>query len=180
MHRASLVLLMLLALLSTSGCASAASPAREAYILAKPHGWLDVTIEDKAVPAKPKKEKNESLPEPVPCYLTVAVNGEEYLSEQLYPMGENPPYNINTGFRFAVPVGNSKITISYNSCKVEGKVMTKFNVSAFAIIEEKMVTPVLFDGNSLSLGEVASNKVITLESIDNRLKSIESVIGAKE
>lgn len=171
--------LFIVILTSVYGCATAASPAREAFILAKSHGWVDIKVEDNTIPAKPMGEGNKYQLEPVSCNLTLTINGEIYLSEQLYPLGENPPYSINTGFRITVPTGNSKIVLSYNSCKVNESQISNISTSMHIIVEENMVTPIMFDGSLLSAGEVEKNKVVTLESIDERLKSIESRLGVK-
>ena len=166
-------------LLTTSGCATAVSPAREAYILAKSHGWVEITINDTSVPARPPREGDEKE-YPVSCYLSVNVNHENYLRDELYPIGENPPYSIKSGFRIAVPEGVSNIEFTYGGCKVVKNEVTNHTVETTVSIQEGWVTPIAFDGSSFAVGMSEPNQAVTLESIDDRLKNIESNFGAGE
>jgi len=177
--RKTLTSALLGTLLTTSGCATAVSPAREAYILAKSHGWVEITISDTSVPARPPREGDEKE-YPVSCYLSVNVNHENYMRDELYPIGENSPYSIESGFRIAVSEGVSNIEVTYGGCRVVENEVINHTVETTVSIREGWVTPIVFDGDSLAVGVSELNKAVTLESINDRLKNIESNLGAGE
>ena len=106
--RTSTALLLLTSILS-SGCADAVSPARESYIRAQQHGWVELTVEDWAVPPLPPESTK-----PIECQLTVSLNGEEFLSEAVYPHGDEPPYRVQSGFRFPAPTGTHNLVLAYS------------------------------------------------------------------
>jgi hypothetical protein len=172
--------LSLLCLLSCiSGCATAVSPARESFILSKPHGWIEISINDYSVPARPPRE-GEEQPVPLSCSISIKVNHEHFLTDELYPTGQTSPYSINSGFRIAVPAGELNVEVSYRGCKIiEGEVKG-YEIEAPAVIQEGYVTPVSFDGVSLTVGTPETNKAITLESINERLENIESILKTEK
>lgn len=170
-----LSILLLGVLVVLSGCATAVSPAREAYIRAKPHGWLDITIHDQSIPARPPRE-NEDKDYPLSCRLGITINHEHYLSDELYPHGSTSPFTIKTGFRIAVPEGHAKIELSYKGCKVFENEVKTYTAEVIVTIRKGYITPLLFDGTNLVEGTAELNVAVTLETINDRLKNIESII----
>jgi hypothetical protein len=164
-------------LLVISGCATAVTPAREAFILARPHGWIELTIVDDNVPAIPVKDDNTLTKAQAPrCSIVMSINGENYLSEQILATGDNTPFSINTGFRIAVPAGNALLKLNYIGCKVEKGRFTNYITKVNTTVAEDFITSLSFDGMVLSTQEQRRNEYITLEAIDARLKRIESSI----
>ena len=165
-----------LLVISFSGCARAnVSKSREAYILSQPHGWIEITVTDENVPSVlPPKElppdKMESWePEPPSCRFLVELNNENFLYESIFPFGDEPPYIVDTGFRFPVPVGELDINIQYVGCDIENEDSASISFSSTIFIEEEMVSPIIFDGTSFYFTEIQGNTVITLEDIYNKL-----------
>lgn len=129
-------------LLSLTGCASAISPAREAYIQAKPHGWIELTVKDSSIPSVPVEDKNEDKKKrPQHCNIIMSVNSENYLSERVAATGENAPFTIDTGFRVTVSEGTSKLKINYIGCKVVNNKIINHVSELIVVVTDGFVTP---------------------------------------
>jgi hypothetical protein len=164
-----------------AGCATAVSPPREAYILARDHGWIDITVSDSAVPAAPfSTDEKEYVIRPPVCTVELLLNGERFLSEGVYPVGDQPPYRLESGFRFVAPVGQLALQIEYHGCDV-GKDGKAGSVSITTPIEvrKNLVAPIIFDGSSLFVEGLRENEAVTLEKLDDRLNKIERLIRTK-
>jgi len=171
-------ILLFVKLLFLSGCASAISPAREAYIQAKPHGWIELNVRDSSVPLLPIDSNNVKNEIRAPrCNIIMNINNENYLSEHVVAVGENAPFTIDTGFRVTVPEGSSNVKINYIGCKLVDDKITNHVSELVIIVKKGFVVPLTFDGVVLSAGEQIENHVVTLDSINTRLKNIESNIG---
>lgn len=175
--RSSVSFIIVIVNFTLAGCASAASPARLDYILSKPHGWVELTVVDEAIPAAPpEKDKQQNTPQPPKCHIAAEINREHFFSESLYPIGENPPYRLNTGYRFAVPLGRGKLVVNYSNCDVKDGKSIELSYKTTITVEEGNVTPVQFNGVNLTVGTNQENSNATLEEINNRLKKIESLV----
>ena len=164
-------------LTTLSGCVSAVSPAREAYILAKPHGWIELAVLDNTIPSRPIKssdDTNQSLPPR--CSLILSINGENYLSENLAVSGSFAPYSLKTGFRISAPEGESLIKLNYIGCRLKDSKLISISVEVTINVVENFVTPLTFNGAEIIVGAQASSTVVTLEAVDARLKNIEASI----
>jgi hypothetical protein len=106
-----ILLLPILLNLTFISCATAVvSESRKAYITSREHGWIELSVQDRAIPPRPPKEnETDYVPSPPFCYITVKLNNEEFIREEVYPFGDQPPYKLDTGFRFPVPVGEFRI-----------------------------------------------------------------------
>lgn len=171
------IMVTILLVISCFGCASAnVSKSREAYILSQPHGWLEITVTDENVPSVlppkdlPADKMTSWKPEPPSCFFLIELNNEKFLYESIFPFGDNPPYMVDTGFRFPVPVGELELTVRYVGCDIEDDARGSISYSSTIYIEEKMVTPVLFDGISFYFNDNQKNNVITLEDIYNKIE----------
>ena len=81
------------------GCATASSEDRRAYILAHPHGWVEITISDPHIPdVPPAEDSNDPWQPPSSCGVSVELNDEPVLYEAAYASGESAPYSATTGF----------------------------------------------------------------------------------
>jgi len=172
-------IMALIMVISVSGCARAnVSKSREAYILSQPHGWIKITVTDENVPSDlppkdlPADKKEHLEPKPPSCSFIVKLNNERFLYESIFPFGNEPPYIVDTGFRFPAPVGNFEIIIQYQGCDIENEEMTTLSFSYAISVDENMVTPISFDGESFSIGDIEENSVITLEDIYQEIKQI--------
>lgn len=164
-----------------AGCAGAVSLPREAYILAQDHGWIEITVVDAAVPpAPPSEDEKDYRIGPPSCRVDVLVNGERFLTERVYPVGDQPPYRVETGFRFPVPVGQLTLHVDYSWCDIgdDGK---PSSVSVMTPIEvrEGLVSPIIFDGLSLFVEGLRDDQAVTLEKLDTRLNRIERLLETK-
>lgn len=161
-------------------CASAGiSESRTAYIMSRDHGWIELSINDNAIPPRPPGEKEQNyMPTPPYCSVTVSINNEEFIRESVYPYGEQPPYRLNTGFKFPVPTGDYNVEVIYSGCRFAAEGQSAFKYTAHVNIAKNYVTPLQFDGNYVSVGNQFENTQITLEDINNRLNEIEQGLKA--
>ena len=157
---------LLVALLVIPACATASSVDRRAYILAHPHGWVELTIRDAAIPSIPTEEdSDEGWERPYSCSVSVRINNERFLWESAFPYGETEPYRMDTGFRFPVPVGEAAIELVYGDCRLaEGEVATLY-LEASVVVEQDMTHELIFDGAALLVRDPTPNQVVTLEDV---------------
>jgi len=152
-------------------CATAASEDRRAYILAHPHGWIELTIADRAIPMVPldpeSKESDVHISgSPVQCTVEVRVNGEPLLWEPTYATGEQAPFSTDTGFRFPAPTGASQVHLAYGGCRLNEKgEIASVALDAEVAIEEGMTHEILFDGVTLHPQPPRPSNVVTLEDV---------------
>lgn len=148
------------------GCATASSEDRRAYILAHPHGWVEITISDPDVPdVPPAEDSDDPWHRPFSCGVSVTINDEPILHDFAYPTGESAPYSASTGFRFPAPVGATEFRLSYSRCRVADGESVSLESSAVLFIEEGQTHEVVFDGTELAARAPRPNEVVTLEDI---------------
>ena len=180
--RSTFIILSLIFNFTFVGCANAVSVQRADYILSKPHGWVEVTVNDEDIPAAPhKKGKEQTEPSPPHCTIIIYHNSERFLSETLYPIGNMPPYRLDTGFRFPLPAGEGQLELHYFGCDIaqenpDNIIPNSLIQSSPVFIDERHVTPVNFDGTAISVGVNYKNRTVTLESIDTRIQKIETIL----
>ena len=151
-------------IIPATACAGA-SVDRRAYILAHPHGWVELTILDSQVPDILPRSDEAEWEKPETCSVYVHVNSEPLLRDSAYPDGDAAPYVVDTGFRFPAPVGDSDIDLRYLGCRVEDEERITVESSTQLRIEEDQVHELRFDGSSLSVMAPVPNQVITLEDV---------------
>jgi len=148
------------------GCATASSEDRRAYILAHPHGWVEITIFDPYVPdVPPAEDSDDPWQRPSSCGVSVELNDEPILYGSAYPSGESEPYSASTGFRFPAPIGATALRFSYSRCRVADGETSSLELPAVLLIEEDQTHEVLFDGTELAVRAPHPNEVVTLEDI---------------
>lgn len=148
------------------GCATASSEDRRAYILAHPHGWVEITIYDPNVPnVPPAEDSTEAWQRPSSCGVSVKLNDEPILYQLAFPTGASAPYSVSTGFRFPAPIGATELRFSYTDCRVaQGKAIS-LELSAILFIEENQTHEAVFNGTELAVRPPHPNEVVTLEDI---------------
>ena len=147
-------------------CATASSEDRRAYILAHPHGWVEITISDPYVPdVPPPEDSDDPWQRPSSCGVSVKLNDEPILYESAYPKGESAPYSTGTGFRFPAPVGATDLRLSYSRCRVADGETVSHELSAVLLIEEDQTHEVIFDGAEVEVRAPHPNEVVTLEDV---------------
>jgi hypothetical protein len=162
--RASSFLFLLLLLLPA--CATAASEDRRAYILAHPHGWIEVTIADAFIPdIPPGEDSDEAWHAPFSCAVRVWVNDEPFLYDQAYPIGDAAPYRAETGFRFPASVGAVELGFSYQGCRVRENEVVAINANTLILVEEGKTHEVIFNGATLEVRTPRPSSVLTLEDV---------------
>ena len=77
----------LVTFLFTASCASAEPmPARQQYIRAHPHGWLEIEVLDTSIPdIRVASDTGEVSYQRPSCRLFVSLNSEPVVEETLYP-----------------------------------------------------------------------------------------------
>jgi hypothetical protein len=155
-----------LAVLTPLACASVQVERRD-YILAHPHGWVEVTIEDLAVPLVPPDEDSESKEwtAPYACGVEIHLDREPFVDAWAYPTGEVAPFAVRTGFRFPAPLGTQTLRVAYGSCRIEAGVPATVDLELPIQVEEGRVSEVRFDGSRLTALPIRDDAVVTLEDI---------------
>ena len=148
------------------GCATASSEDRRAYILAHPHGWVEITISDPFIPdVPPGEDSDDPWLRPSSCGVSVKLNNEPILYEAAYPSGQSAPYAASTGFRFPAPAGATDLRLSYSRCRVTDGKTDSLELSAILFIEEGQTHEVVFNGAEIVVRPPHPNEVVTLEDI---------------
>ena len=163
MKRGWLFLVLWLAL---PGCATASSQDRRAYILAHPHGWVEITISDAYIPdVPPSEDSDDPWSRPFSCGVSVRLNEEPMLRDSAYPSGESAPYSARTGFRFPAPIGATALEFSYSRCRVSGDEVVELELQAILLVEENKTHEIVFNGEELAVRDPRPNEVVTLEDV---------------
>jgi hypothetical protein len=151
---------------SFAACAASLPIERREYILSRPHGWIELTVEDSAIPLVPFSDEDPKLVRPSSCYLSVLLDREPFVEGQLYPDGETEPFRVRSGFRFPVPVGTVAISGEYSGCDVgeNGKLET-WSYETTVPVSDSMVTELEWDGRRISVGATRPDTAGTLERI---------------
>ena len=165
MNVRTLIALAALVTLAQTACAQTSQERRD-YILAHPHGWVEVTPEDRAIPQVPSNDEDHpGLVKPVSCSLHVELDGEPFVYGSVYPTGERPPYGAKSGFRFPAPIGSTQLLVSYSGCDLEGDKRATVEAAAPIVVETSRVTEVEFDGMRLAALATRPDSVITLDDV---------------
>ena len=153
-------------------CATAASEDRRAYILAHPHGWIELTVADRSIPpipvdSEPEDGKIDIWVIPPHCDVQVRVNGELFISDPAYPYpsGDEPLARVDTGFRIPAAVGAARIHLDYKHCRVEGDETTDVALDAEISVQENLTHEIVFDGVALHAQPPRPSSVVTLEDV---------------
>jgi len=157
-------------------CASTIQERRD-YILAHPHGWVEVSVDDRSVPQVPvpgSEEEPGPWVRPESCSVEVLLDREPFVYGSAYPVGDAPPYAAETGFRFPAPVGPALLAVQYRGCDVADGKASVSNAELFIGVEEDRVIEVHFDGAALAADPPRDNTVVTLDDI------YQAVTGAKK
>ena len=152
--------------LAFAACASSLPIERREYILSRPHGWIELTVEDSAIPLVPLSDEDPKLVRPSSCYFSVLLDREPFVEGRLYPDGETEPFRVRSGFRFPVPVGTVSISGEYSGCDVgkNGKGET-WSYETTVPVSDSMVTDLEWDGRRISVGATRPDTAVTLERI---------------
>lgn len=170
---------LFLVLFSITACAATLAVERRDYILAHPHGWVEVSIADKNIPLVPnldeesKKERGAWV-KPERCLARIQVNEEDFVYDSVYPLGATPPFEVTSGFRFPVPVGAAALKLTYGGCRVENEKEKNVEVAVLIGVEENMTLEAHFDGTQLTFDAPRPNRVVTLEDV------YEALTGSRE
>ena len=146
-------------------CASTIQERRD-YILAHPHGWVELSLDDRGVPQVPASEDEpDVLVRPDSCSVEVLLDREPFVYGSAYPVGDGPPYAAETGFRFPAPVGPALFAVRYGGCDVENGKSSGASAELYIGVEENRVVEVHFDGTALAAGPPRDDTVVTLDDI---------------
>ncbi len=164
---------------SIAACAATLAMERRDYILAHPHGWVEVSIVDKNIPLIPnfdeesKKERGAWV-KPERCSVRIQLNEEDFVYDSVYPLGAEPPFEVTSGFRFPAPVGAALLKLTYGGCRVEGEKEKSVEMAAMISVEESMTLEIHFDGAELVFDAPRPDRVVTLEDV------YEAITGNRE
>ena len=161
-----IAIISFLSVLSCLACGATVSQSRRAYITSRPHGWVEVSIFDKRIPFVPASDSNSGdRSGPEKCRFMLKLNGELFLTEDLFPIGPTEPFVVETGFRFPAPIGKGTLNLTYRGCRFDGSEEHIVKASTRIQINSGMVTPIHFDGELVSAGPEWPDTEVTLEDI---------------
>jgi hypothetical protein len=164
--------LCLLIATAALACASSLPIERRDYVLAHPHGWVEIAIDDRGVPLVPETENRDGKTvvmdwvKPEICYASVRVDGEDYVdSTQVFPQGDRAPFRADSGIRFPVLVGMPVLKLRWSGCRVKGEETESVEQEIFIAVERDLVTDVQFDGTQLSTAAPRADTVVSLDDV---------------
>lgn len=145
-------------LLALSGCGRAeVSDARKDYLLAKEHGWVELTLDIAPPLINPEAQK---------CVLEATINGETFLTEPLFPAG-NPDKSIKTGFLFVAPAAQNTLVLDYSLCqKTPQQTSIKINLPTNNLVRLN------FDGKTLTASAPESYTPASLATLNDKLQGL--------
>ncbi len=153
-------------------CASSLPIERRDYILAHPHGWVEVKIDDRGVPLVPEHETKDGKQvvkdwvKPTYCTVSVAVDGEEFVERvQVFPQGDRAPFRADSGIRFPALIGTPIVKLSWYGCRVKGEDTETVEQEIFVAVERDLVTDISFDGAQLFTAAPRADTVVTLDDV---------------
>jgi hypothetical protein len=100
--------LLIILLAGAVACAATIDRDRSDYILAHPHGWVEVSIADDDVRDVPERSSETGAvrwARPDECMIKIHLDREVFVYNSVYPTGPRAPYSVKSGFRFPAPVG---------------------------------------------------------------------------
>jgi len=166
------VFLLLLVSIPVTACASSLPEERRDYILSRPHGFIEITINDSIIPDVIQRyDEDKKLAKPLECGLSAQANSEPFFSQAVYPDGSESPYNVASGFRFPVPVGSHRLVIAYEGCRAtdKGEVAT-INVSTDIHVQNNVVYEIVFNNGQIANVIEKANDEVTLKQVLEAVK----------
>ncbi len=148
-------------------CAASLDTSRREYILAHPHGWLELTLVDIAVPDVARDEDEPGRrARPDSCDLELRVDREPFFRMSVFPTGERAPYQVDSGFRVPAPVGAQKVMVTYLGCDESpaGEYSTVTTELELALPENQVIE-LHFDGTQLRQEPPRADTVIELDDV---------------
>ncbi|WP_035057258.1 hypothetical protein [Andreprevotia chitinilytica] len=143
--------------------------ARRDYILARDHGWLEISLKVDGIPDQPPvKGKSQAPGGPDSCFIGVAFNKEKMISTFAEAIGDKTPYSLDTGYRFAVPARPGNVSVSLEGC-IQKPRQAELKVD----ISKGTVYNLAFDGTSLKLEGQHPFDSVTLDSLNGKLANLD-------
>ena len=156
----------LLCTVALAACAASLPTERRDYILSRPHGRVELSIGDLAVPVVPESEESgAALVRPPSCGVEIELDREPFVGGAVFPNGELAPFMASSGYRFPAPVGSVHLSLRYSDCRVAAGKAAAVTAEADLAIGEGQVTDVTFDGEHLAASAPRADRAVTLESI---------------
>jgi len=146
--RSSALIALALAVCSCSRLEAPKPPARG--VEAARSGWVEFALVDHRVPADPVEKRAGRPAQPPRCVLAVDLDGESVLSEMIRPMGDEPPYSVESLFRFPAPPGEHAAVVYYSGCRTFDNRLDSVEAALRISIRSHHVTRIRFDGSVLS------------------------------
>ncbi len=160
--------LIVVVLAGAVACAATLETDRSDYILAHPHGWVEVSIADTAIPAVPVSQSEGKPVEwgrPLVCSIDIQLDREPFARGDLYPAGDRPPFSAKSGLRFPAPVGVALLTVNYSGCDLEGDALSETDAQLLISVADSRVVEVHFAGTTLVADPPRDNSVVTLDDL---------------
>lgn len=134
------------------------SDARMNHLMARDHGWIDLTVKS------PQPSKEKSLTND--CSVTFSVNGETFLREGAnFAAADSKGSPV--GYRFLAPSGKLDVEVIYSLCVKEPFVIKQ----PLNLLKDHMAK-ITFDGRSLTIDGISEYNPTSLEWVRSQLEGM--------
>jgi hypothetical protein len=159
--------LLLLSLLAFAACTKA-SDARRDYLLARPHGWIDLTLHapsnNTATASAAAGAKRSS---PAGCRIEFSVNGEPLLDESGDLANADTAKNP-LGYRVVAPAGDLNAELTITGC------VQALRQALPVLLEKDHLARLEFDGRHVTVASTEAYMPVTLEAVRSDLAQLQA------
>ena len=149
--------LLLLSLLAFAACTKA-SDARRDYLLARPHGWIDLTVHAPspavAASAVAGAKRNASSD----CRIAFAIDGETLVDESGDLAAADAAGNA-LGYRVVAPAGSLHGELTIEGC------VPPLRLALPVALEKDHLARLEFDGRRIAVSSTEAYSPVTLEAV---------------
>ena len=121
-------------------------PARAEPALPPNHGWIELALRDRNVPADPAYYP----PQPPSCELEVHLDGVPVAMRLLRPTGTAAPYSVTTSLRVPAGAGWHDATITYARCRAFRGQLDSLEARIRLAVAPGAVTTIRYDGSRVT------------------------------
>lgn len=137
-------------LLVGAACAAPPDPAptpRPAVAPPPTHGWIELALRDRNVPADPAFQHP---PQPPTCQIEVQLDGVSVASRDLLPTGAGAPYAVDASFRVRAGAGWHTAIIYYGRCRTFRGQLNSLEAQIRLAVAPGATTTIHYDGSRLT------------------------------
>jgi hypothetical protein len=158
--------LLLLSLLAFAACTKA-SDARRDYLLARPHGWIDLTLHAPAPAAAASAAAGKEPAASSDCRIAFAVNGETLLEESGDLASADAAKNP-LGYRVVAPAGSLDGELEITGC------VPRWRQALPITLDKDHLARLEFDGRHLAVASTEAYAPVTLDAVHGDVAQLQA------